>query len=87
MRILGDWLLTFRMSVCREATPRRILVSFFVWLQAVTSVRAPLMYRPGSHRLLAAENSRRQQAGEGHRVAQLSLLSSPPVVKGGYLGK
>ena len=40
-----------------EATPRRALVSFFVWLAEATPLRGPLMYRPGSHRVLAARNS------------------------------
>ena len=36
-----------------EASPRRIVCSFFVWLSDVTETRAPMMYRPESHRLLA----------------------------------
>lgn len=40
-----------------EATPRRCLVSFFIWLSDANSRRAPLCYRPGSHRTIAARNS------------------------------
>eukprot|EP01048_Picozoa_sp_COSAG05_P024982 COSAG05_NODE_6137_length_1015_cov_1.140830_1_plen_274_part_01 len=40
-----------------EATPRRCVLSFFVWIAEATPLRGPLMYRPGSHRLIAARNS------------------------------
>jgi hypothetical protein len=36
-----------------EAVPKRILCSFFLWLTDVNEKRAPMMVRPGSHRLLA----------------------------------
>ena len=36
-----------------EATPRRVVCTFFLWLTDVSEKRAPLMWRPGSHRLLA----------------------------------
>jgi hypothetical protein len=36
-----------------EASPRRIVCTFFLWLSDVTATRSPLMYRPGSHRQLA----------------------------------
>ena len=36
-----------------EATPRRIVCTFFLWLTDVSEKRAPMMWRPGSHRLLA----------------------------------
>ena len=39
------------------ATPRRIVCSFFLWLTDVNERRAPMMYRPGSHRLVAAARS------------------------------
>ena len=39
------------------ATPRRIVCSFFLWLTDVNKRRAPMMYRPGSHRLVAAARS------------------------------
>ena len=40
-----------------EASPRRVLVSFFVWFDSATTLRAPLMFRPGSHRVVALRNS------------------------------
>ena len=36
-----------------EATPRRVVCTFFLWLTDVSTKRAPMMWRPGSHRLLA----------------------------------
>ena len=39
------------------ATPRRVVCSFFLWLTDVNKRRAPMMYRPGSHRLVAAARS------------------------------
>ena len=39
------------------AMPRRIVCSFFLWLTDVNERRAPMMYRPGSHRLVAAARS------------------------------
>jgi ectoine hydroxylase-related dioxygenase (phytanoyl-CoA dioxygenase family) len=36
-----------------EAVPKRIVCSFFLWLSDVTPPRAPLIFRPGSHRCLA----------------------------------
>jgi ectoine hydroxylase-related dioxygenase (phytanoyl-CoA dioxygenase family) len=38
-----------------DASPRRIICSCLLWLTEVTIDRAPLMYRPGSHRQIAAE--------------------------------
>ena len=40
-----------------EATPRRIRVSFFIWLADANARRAPLLVRPGSHRAIAEHNS------------------------------
>lgn len=37
-----------------DATPRRILCTILIWLTEVTPRRAPFMFRPGSHRQLAA---------------------------------
>jgi hypothetical protein len=42
-----------------QAAPRRIICSFFLWLTDVNERRAPMMFRPGSHLLLAAENELR----------------------------
>lgn len=36
-----------------DATPRRMVCTYFLWIDDVTEQRAPLMYRPGSHRLIA----------------------------------
>lgn len=36
-----------------EATPRRVVCTFFLWLTDVNEKRAPMMWRPGSHRRLA----------------------------------
>ncbi|MCC7261862.1 MAG: phytanoyl-CoA dioxygenase family protein [Candidatus Latescibacteria bacterium] len=41
-----------------RATPRRMVCSFFLWLTEVNERRAPLMFRPGSHWLIAAERER-----------------------------
>lgn len=44
-----------RYSLCDlDAIPHRMLVTFLVWLTDVTMDRAPLMYRPASHRQVAA---------------------------------
>lgn len=37
-----------------DATPRRMLCTILVWFTDVTPRRAPFMFRPGSHRQLAA---------------------------------
>ena len=39
------------------ATPKRVVCSFFLWLTDVNQRRAPMMHRPGSHRLIAAARS------------------------------
>jgi hypothetical protein len=36
-----------------EATPRRVVCTYFLWLTDVNAQRAPMMWRPGSHRPLA----------------------------------
>jgi phytanoyl-CoA dioxygenase PhyH len=41
-----------------NATPRRMICSFFLWLTDVNERRAPMMLRPGSHWLIAAERER-----------------------------
>ena len=41
-----------------QAHPRRVICSFFLWLSDVNSRRAPMVCRPGSHRLLAREGRR-----------------------------
>lgn len=41
-----------------RAVPRRIICSYFLWLTDVNERRAPMMVRPGSHLLIAAERER-----------------------------
>lgn len=36
-----------------DATPRKVICSFFLWLTDVNEKRAPMMLRPGTHRPLA----------------------------------
>ena len=54
-----------------QAVPRNIVCSYFLWLDDVNEKRAPLMYRPGSHQLLAA-----------HRDADAKLRQAAPGVGG-----
>ena len=42
-----------------HATPRRMQVSFFLWVSNVPLGRANLMFRPGTHRMMAQAWSRR----------------------------
>ncbi|MEO5843011.1 MAG: phytanoyl-CoA dioxygenase family protein [Acidimicrobiales bacterium] len=58
----GDW----------RAQPRRVICSLFLWLSDVSSERAPMVCRPGSHRLLAREGRR----GHPH-VAGVGLDALP----------
>jgi hypothetical protein len=41
-----------------QAEPRRMLCSYFIWISEVNEHRAPLMYRPGSHLLIAAQREK-----------------------------
>lgn len=54
-----------------HATPRRMICSYFLWLTDVSERRAPLMLRPGSHLLIAAERERDPM-----------LRAAPPAVAG-----
>ena len=54
-----------------QSVPRNIVCSYFLWLSDVNEKRAPLMYRPGSHHLLAA-----------HRQADPALRGAVPCVAG-----
>jgi hypothetical protein len=47
-----------------HASPRRVICSFFLWLTDVNERRAPMMFRPRSHLLLAEENERRGAGAE-----------------------
>ena len=56
-----------------RARPRRVICSFFLWLSDVNARRAPMVCRPGSHRLLAGTG------GHGHpRVAGVGLDALAP---------
>jgi hypothetical protein len=55
-----------------RAHPRRIICSFFLWLSDVNARRAPMVCRPGSHRLLARGGRR----GHPH-VAGVGLEGLP----------
>jgi hypothetical protein len=56
------------------ARPRRVICSFFLWLTDVDERRAPMMCRPGSHRLLAAQH-RGGRRVEGRALADLPVLA------------
>ena len=72
-----------------DATPRRMVCSYFLWIEDVTEKRAPLMYRPGSHRLIAKERESQPElkGGAAHvegvslaRLPQLDYADPSPVV-------
>ena len=61
-----------------DATPRRMVCSYFLWIDDVTEKRAPLMYRPGSHRLIAEEReSQPELKGSAAHVEGVSLAGLP----------
>ncbi len=61
-----------------DATPRRMVCSYFLWIDDVTEQRAPLMYRPGSHRLIAKDReSQPELKGIVPLVAGVSLAGLP----------
>ena len=61
-----------------DATPRRMVCSYFLWIDDVTAQRAPLMYRPGSHRLIAREReNQRELKGSAPHVGGVSLPELP----------
>jgi ectoine hydroxylase-related dioxygenase (phytanoyl-CoA dioxygenase family) len=61
-----------------QAVPKGIICSYFLWLTDVNAQRAPLMYRPGSHLLLAAERERHPELrGAAPQVAGASLAQLP----------
>jgi ectoine hydroxylase-related dioxygenase (phytanoyl-CoA dioxygenase family) len=59
-----------------HAVPRRMVCSYFLWISDVNKRRAPLMYRPGSHRLIAQE-----------RENQPDLKDTIPLVAGATLNQ
>ncbi|MSS73189.1 MAG: hypothetical protein EXS64_17105 [Candidatus Latescibacteria bacterium] len=63
-----------------RAEPRRMLCSFFLWINGVNERRAPLMLRPRSHWLIA-ENRERDPSlrGSAPRVAGVKLAQLPPL--------
>jgi hypothetical protein len=63
-----------------KAVPRRIICSFFLWLTDVTERRAPMMFRPGSHWLIAADREKNPALPvRAPRVAGAGLLQLPPL--------
>ena len=63
-----------------ESTPRRIVCSFFLWLSDVNERRAPMMFRPGSHLLLAKENERRGAGAGEVRTVKGAMLEQLPAL-------
>jgi ectoine hydroxylase-related dioxygenase (phytanoyl-CoA dioxygenase family) len=69
--------LRYRLSDFR-AVPKKILCSFFLWLTDVNERRAPMMFRPGSHLLLAEAIGRNPEWADGPpRVAPAPLEALP----------
>ena len=63
-----------------QAVPKKILCSFFLWLTDVNESRAPMMFRPGSHLLLAKECEHDPERKDGPpRVAPMPLEELPPL--------
>src|SRR5262249_11941784 len=66
-----------------NAVPRRMICSYFLWITDVNERRAPMMCRPGSHWLIAAERERIAELqgtsppGGGRPLAQLPALDYP----------
>ena len=63
-----------------QAAPLRIICSFFLWLTDVNPRRAPMMFRPGSHLLLAAENERRGAGPDEVRTVRPMPLARLPLL-------
>lgn len=63
-----------------DATPRRMVLSFFIWLDDVNEKRAPLMYRRGSHRQIAAWRQRDPvRCNEAPHVYGTTEANLPPL--------
>lgn len=61
-----------------EATPRRAVCSFFLWLTDVTEDRGPMMMRPGSHRpLIEAWEKMPELRGKLPRVEGITMSDLP----------
>ena len=63
-----------------EAVPRRMLCSLWIWLSDVEEDRGPLMYRPGSQRLIAAHMEAHPSQIDKSGVDQLPDLAYAPSV-------
>ncbi|MBA3708435.1 MAG: phytanoyl-CoA dioxygenase family protein [Planctomycetes bacterium] len=64
-----------------QSAPRRMIVGLAVWLVDVDIDTAPLMYRPGSHRMLAAEMDRHPRAlDDPIGIEELPRLDFPPAI-------
>lgn len=61
-----------------NAAPRRMICSYFLWLTDVNERRAPLMLRPGSHWLIAAQREHDPELRDAApRVVGTSLARLP----------
>ncbi len=61
-----------------HTVPKNILCSFFLWLTDVNEKRAPMMVRPGSHRVIAAHNENYPGSdGDRPRIAPVPLEKLP----------
>lgn len=63
-----------------EARPLAVVCSFFLWLTDVNERRAPMMLRPGSHRLLAAHNEQRDAGPDEVGVVRGVPLAALPAL-------
>ncbi len=62
-----------------EATPRRVLCTILIWLTDVTELRAPFMFRPGTHRTLAAHYDG-VPAVFANNIEKMPALDWPPSI-------
>ena len=61
-----------------DGSPRRLTCSFFLWLSDVAADQAPMMYRPGSHRPLAAHwETQTDLVDEIPRIIGIKLADLP----------
>jgi hypothetical protein len=60
-----------------QASPRRVLCTLLIWLTDVTENRAPFMFRPGTHRQLAAMYQGFPTVAN-HSLDKLPKLDYPP---------
>jgi len=63
-----------------QAVPKKIICSFFLWLTDVNERRAPMMFRPGSHLLIAEMRQHDPDwKDDPPRVAPVPLEKLPPL--------